>query len=109
MAERKIVKRVIRTGRVSAEESARLNEIRRQAERDFPPAAKKPSPPGIPSQIRAARESKQLTWYAVAKMAGIPHPSTVRDIERGVDTHVSNLQSVAKALGLELSLVETET
>lgn len=108
MAQRKIVKRVTRKGRVSEEESARLNEIRRQAQRDFPPATGKPAPPGIPSQIRAAREAKQLTWYAVAKMAGIPHPSTVRDIERGVDTHVSNLQSVARVLGLELSLVESD-
>ena len=108
MVQRKIVKRVVRKGRVSAAETARLNEIRRQAMRDFPPA-QKASPLGIPAQIRAAREAKQLSWYAVAKLAGIPHPSTVRDIERGADTHVSNLQAVARVLGLELSLVEVET
>ena len=106
MERRKISKRVVRSGRVSKEESARLNEIRQQVKQEFPPAAPKPSPPGIPSQIRSTREAKGLTWYAVAKLAGIPHPSTVRDIERGVDTHVSNLQAVARALGLELSLIE---
>ena len=38
--------------------------------------------------------------------AGIPNPSTVRDIEYGRDTKLSSLQAVAKALGLRLELVE---
>jgi hypothetical protein len=46
-----------------------------------------------------------LTWYAVAKLAGIPNPNTVRDIEYGRDTKLSNVQSVAKVLGLRLELV----
>ena len=78
MDSRKIVERVVRKTRVSPEEAERLDEIRRQAMEDFPPLE---SPPGIPSQIRAAREAKRMTWQAVAKAAGIPHPGTVRDIE----------------------------
>lgn len=64
------------------------------------------SPPGLPAQIRAAREAQRLTWYAVAKLAGIPNPNTVRDIEYGRDAQLSNVQAVAKALGLRLELVE---
>ena len=56
--------------------------------KEFPPkrgAGKKASPPGIPAEIRAAREAQGLTWYALAKRAGIPNQATIRDIEQGKD------------------------
>ena len=84
-------------------------EIRAKVAEEFPPASsagRKASPPGLPSQIRAAREAKGLTWYAVAKLAGIPNSSTVRDLEYGRDAQLSNVQAVAKVLGLRLELVE---
>jgi DNA-binding phage protein len=49
-----------------------------------------------------------LTWYAVAKLAGIPNSNTVRDIEQGRDAQLSNVRSVAQALGLRLELVEAK-
>ena len=105
MADRKITKRIVRENRVSQEEAQRLNEIRRQVIQDFPPLE---SPPGIPTQIRSARQAKKMSWQAVAKAAGIPHANTVRDIEHGRDTHVSDLQAVARVLGLRLELVAIE-
>ena len=105
MANRRIVERVVRKTRVSREEAERLDEIRRQAMEDFPPLE---SPPGIPSQIRAAREAKRMTWQAVAKAAGISHPGTVRDIEHGRDAHVSDLEAVARVLGLKLELITAD-
>jgi hypothetical protein len=88
---------------------ARDTRIREAVMKDFPPkpgTARKPSPPGIPSRIRQARESQGLTWYALAQQAGIPNQATIRDIEQGKDVKLSNLQAVATALGLELELVE---
>jgi len=76
---------------------------------EFPPRDPprlQPATEGVAAQIRAAREAQGLTWYAVAKRAGIPNPSTVRDIEYGRDTKLSSLQGVAEALGLRLQLVE---
>jgi hypothetical protein len=105
MANRKIVKRVVRTTRVSEEEAQRLNEIRRQAMEDFPPVE---SPSGIPSRIRAARRAKKLTWHAVAQAAGISDPGAVRDMEQGRDTHVSDLEAVARVLDLRLDLVPVD-
>lgn len=109
MTKRKIVKRMVRKKRVTADEAARLDDVRRQARKDFPPA-KTPrlqlAQDGIAAEIRRAREARRLTWYAVAKRAGIPHPGTVRDIEYGRDVKLSNLQAVANALGLRLELVE---
>lgn len=108
MAEKKF-KRIIRPA--TAEERKRHAEIRSNVMEEFPPAhggGRLGSPPGIPAQIRAAREAKGLTWYALAKLAGIPNPNTVRDIESGRDAKVSNVQAVAKVLGLRLELVEEQ-
>jgi transcriptional regulator with XRE-family HTH domain len=76
---------------------------------DIPPkrdAGRKAAPPGIPARIRAAREARGLTWYALAKLAEVPNQATIRDIEQGRDVRLSNLQSVAAALGLKLELIE---
>lgn len=98
--------------RLTEAERARHAQIRAEAIRDIPPkkgAGQKPAPPGIPTKIREAREAQRLTWYALAKAAGIPNQATIRDIEQGKDVKFSNLQAVAAALGLELDLVEQVT
>ncbi|MEX2119393.1 MAG: helix-turn-helix transcriptional regulator [Pirellulales bacterium] len=103
-------KRFRRVVRAATEDEKRRHEaIRKKVTQEIPPApgaGRKASPPGIPSQIRAAREARGLTWYAAAKQAGIPNPNTVRDIEYGRDATLSSVQALAKALGLELQLVE---
>ncbi|NIL95643.1 MAG: helix-turn-helix domain-containing protein [Planctomycetales bacterium] len=106
MAKKRITKRVSRD--FSEEEKQQYQEIREQVIEEFPPVARsrKPSPPGIPSQIRAAREARGLTWYALAQRAGIPNSNTIRDIEQGRDVKLTNLQAVAKALDLSVELVE---
>jgi len=102
-----MAKKLVHINRVlTSEERQRLAKIREGAQRDFPPASsRKESPPGIPAAIRAAREAQGLTWYALAQQAGIPNQGTIRDIEQGKDVKMSNLQAVARALGLELELV----
>jgi hypothetical protein len=98
--------------RLSDEERARHARIREAAMRDIPPRAgtgRKSAPPGIPAQIRVAREAQGLTWYALAKRAGIADQGIIRDVEQGKDVSLSSLQAVAAALGLELELVEVAT
>jgi hypothetical protein len=105
--ERKEIRRIVRPA--TAEERRRHAEIREKALQEFPPsphAGRKESPPGIAYDIRQAREARGLTWYALAKLAGIPNPNTVRDIEYGRDAKLSNVQAVARVLGLRLELVE---
>jgi DNA-binding phage protein len=85
-----------------------LQKIREKIREEFPPRDPprlQPSTAGVAAQIRAAREAQGLTWYAVAKRAGIGNPSTVRDIEYGRDTKLSSVQAVAEALGLRLEVV----
>jgi ribosome-binding protein aMBF1 (putative translation factor) len=107
--KRKITGRIRRLGPESPEELKRLEEIREKVRQEFPPRDPprlRPATHGIAARIRAAREAQGLTWYALAKRAGIPNPSTVRDIEYGRDTKLSSVQAVAEALGLRLELVE---
>ncbi len=106
MAEKKF-KRIERPATEEARE--RHAAIRDKVRREFPSApgpGREPSPPGLPTQIRQAREARGLTWYAVAKLAGIPNANTVRDVEHGRDAQISSVRAVAKALGLRLELVE---
>jgi hypothetical protein len=106
MADKRL-KRVIRPA--STEERRRHAEIRQKVMQEFPPAqgaGPLESPAGIPTQIRDARRSRGLTWYSLAKLAGIPNSNTVRDIEYGRDAQLSNVQAVAKVLGLRIELVE---
>ena len=107
--DKKIISRIRRRGPQSQEERKRLQEIREKVRREFPPRTPprlRPVTEGVAAQIRAAREAQGLTWYAVAKRAGVPNPNTVRDIEYGRDTKLSSVQAVAEALGLRLELVE---
>lgn len=95
--------------RLTDSKRARHGGIRSAALQDFPPrpgAGRKASPAGIAERIRQAREAHGLTWYALARRAGVPNQATIRDIERGKDVKLSNLQSVAAVLGLTLELVE---
>jgi ribosome-binding protein aMBF1 (putative translation factor) len=107
MARKKITQRITR--KFSDKEKRQYRKIREQVMEEFPPVqrSRPASPPGIPSQIRAAREARGLTWYALAKQAGIPNSNTIRDIEQGRDVKLSNLQAVAKVLDLSVELVET--
>ena len=91
--------------RLTDAERTRHAQIREAALCDIPAKSslsRKPSPPGIPSQVREARQARRLTWYALAKLSGIPNQATIRDIEQGKDVKVSNLQAVARSLGLQL-------
>jgi ribosome-binding protein aMBF1 (putative translation factor) len=109
MGKNKITKRVRRREPLSQAETKRLREIREKIQREFPPRNPprlRPITDGIASRVRAAREAQGLTWYAVAKRAGVPNPSTVRDIEYGRDTKLSSVQAIAEVLGLRLELVE---
>jgi len=95
--------------RLTEEKRARHAKVREAAIQDFPPkpdSDRLPSPPGIPSRIRQAREAQGLTWFALATLAGISDQATIRDIEQGKDVKVSDLEGVAGALGLKLELIE---
>lgn len=109
MAKKK-VERITR--KLTEDERARHAKIREQVMQEFPPAKRKRHQPvrtGIAAELRKARKAQGLTYYAVAKLAGIPNSNTVKDIEYGRDAKISNIEAVAKALGLKLQVVATSS
>ena len=109
MTEKKGFQRVVRPA--TTEEKQRHRQIRLEAQKEFPPSAnaqRKDSPEGVPSQIRVAREAMGLSWHALAELAGVASSNTIRAIEYGQDVHFSEVEAVAKALGLRVELVEAE-
>ena len=100
------------TATETAEEQKRHDAVRRQVKAEFPPKQSNVDPEagpqgdGIGGQLRAARTAKGLTWYAVAKLAGIPNSGTVRDIEEGRDAKLSSVEAIASVLGLHLTAVK---
>lgn len=93
--------------KLTAAEERRYAKLREQAQHDFPPkvrSEKKTVAGSIARRLREARETQGMTWYAVAKAAGIPNSGTIRDIEAGRDAKLSNVEAVAKVLGLRLEL-----
>jgi ribosome-binding protein aMBF1 (putative translation factor) len=93
--------------KLTASEKAKHEGIRRKVQTEFPPKAKPVNAPlrgTLAHALREAREAQGLTWYALAKAAGIPNSGTIRDIESGKDAKLSNLEAIAKVLGLKLEL-----
>ena len=105
MAEKKL-KRIYR--RLTDDERAEHARIREQATAEFPPAKKRRQPvrTGIAAELRKARKAQHLTYYAVAKQAGIANSNTVKDVEFGRDARLSNIEAIAKVLRLKLELVD---
>jgi len=93
--------------RLTPNERARHAKLRSMMAKRLPPKMRPAAPPklGIAAQVRQARTAQQLTWYALAKLAGIPNQATIRAIEQGKDVRLSNVERVAQALGLTLELV----
>ncbi|MEO8166442.1 MAG: helix-turn-helix transcriptional regulator, partial [Betaproteobacteria bacterium] len=79
----------------------------RYSPKDFPPKQiqQKSPPPGIPSQIFAAREQRAMTRYELGKIANVPS-TVVRAIEQGDDVPLSQFHAVVTSLGLVFELVE---
>lgn len=108
MEKKRISRRIIRQGPLTEEQRTGLQNVRDKVMEEFPPLDPprlQPVTDGVGSQIRAAREAQGLTWYSLAEKANIADAATIRDIEYGRDAKLSDIESVATALGLKLELV----
>jgi hypothetical protein len=103
MAERK-VERVIRTRRLTPEEIAKDDEIRRRVEEEFPPA-----PPschiGTGALSRALREAirgSDKSVYQIAKAANVSQIVVSRFLSSERDIRMETADRLADVLGLKL-------
>jgi hypothetical protein len=103
MAEKKF-ERVMRTRRLTPEEVARDQEIRRKAEEEFPPA--RPSIGGrahcLSDALRKAIRECGKSVYQIAKEADVSPIVISRFLSGERDIRLATADKVAEALGLTL-------
>jgi DNA-binding XRE family transcriptional regulator len=110
MAKRKI-RHVRNAGRVTDEQAARYDEIRRKIREEFPPKARSRRDPPIPLQdimaaLKAARTQKGLTLAEITESTGIATPN-LSTLENSADANptVQTLLRYADALGKTIHVV----
>lgn len=60
----------------------------------------------ISEQIRQAMKAEGVSQSALSRMSGIPQPRISEALSPGVDSRVSTLVTITKALGREIRLVK---
>ena len=102
MAERKI-ERVIRTRRLTPEEAARDERIRRQVEEEFPPAQPHRAAPGPVSEaLRGAIRRSGKSVYQIAKAANVSQIVVSRFLSGERDIRMETADRLAEVLELKL-------
>ncbi len=100
----KKIERVFRKGRLSAEEVARDEEVRRKVQVEFPPAALTGSASGRLSQaLRDALRASDKSIYQIAQDAGVSQIVVSRFLSGERDIRMATADKLAEALGLKLA------
>jgi transcriptional regulator with XRE-family HTH domain len=105
MSDKKI-ERVFRSNKLTAEEIARDNEVRRLVEQEFPPAAT-PGRVGTGALSTALRDSIRgsgQSVYQVAKSANVSQIVISRFLSGERDIRMETADRLAEALGLKLGV-----
>jgi DNA-binding phage protein len=96
--------RMFRQGRLSAEEVARDEEVRRKVQAEFPPASLPSSAAGQLSQtLRDALRSSDKSMYQIAQDAGVSQIVISRFLSGERDIRMATADKIAAVLGLKLA------
>ncbi len=100
----KKIERVFREGRLTAEEVARDEEVRRKVQAEFPPVASRSSASGRLSQaLRDALRSSDRSMDQIAQDAGVSQIVLSRFVSGERDIHMATADKLAEALGLTIA------
>src|ERR1700694_4541127 len=100
----KKIERVYRGRRLSAEEVARDEEVRRKVVGEFPPAAPSGSATGRLSQaLREALRASNKSMYQIAQDACVSQIVVSRFLSGERDIRTATADKLAEALGLKLA------
>ncbi len=104
MAEKKI-ERMVRTRRLTAEEAARDNAIRRQVVKEFPPArpSHRAGPGSLSDTLRAAIRRSGKSLYQIAKDANVSQIVISRFLSGERDIRMETADRLAEALELKVA------
>ena len=102
MAKKK-PKRVMRSGRLSAEQVARDREVRRKIQDEFPPVPEEPIPNSLSEALKRAIQESEMTVYQIAKEAHVSQIIISRFLSGERDIRMATADKLANALGLKLA------
>jgi transcriptional regulator with XRE-family HTH domain len=104
----KKIERVFRSGRLSAAEVARDEEVRRKVQAEFPPAPPSSSASGRLSQsLKDALRTSDKSMYQIAQDAGVSQIVLSRFLSGERDIRMATADRLAEALGLTLNSSST--
>jgi hypothetical protein len=99
-----LIEREFRKGRLSPEEVARDEEVRRKVQVEFPPAAPTGSASGRLSQaLRDAFRDSDKSMVQIAQDAGVSQIVVSRFVSGERDVRMATADELAEALGLKLA------
>ncbi len=100
----KKIERVFRERRLSPEEVARDEDVRRKVQAEFPPAAPSGSASGRLSQaLKDALRASDKSIYQIAQEAGVSQIVVSRFLFGERDIRMATADKLAEALGLKLA------
>lgn len=100
----KKIERVFRSRRLSTDEVARDEEVRRQVRAEFPPVGPIGSASGPLSQaLKDALRSSNKSVYQIAQDAGVSQIVVSRFLSGERDIRMATADKLAQALGLKLA------
>lgn len=100
----KKLERQFRTRRLSADEIAHDEEIRRKVEVEFPPAKQSTSAPGgMSAALKEAIRKSDRSVYQIAQEAGVSQIVVSRFVSGERDIRMATADKLATVLGLKLT------
>jgi DNA-binding phage protein len=99
---KKVWKRVIRQGKLTAEQAARDRHLRRLIEAEFPPTSTRAIPGSLSASLKKAMKRSPKTAYQLAKEAGVSQIMVSRFLSGKRDIRLATADRLAHALGLKL-------
>lgn len=101
MAKKKLT-RVMRSGRLSAEQVATDRESRRKIQEEFPPVPETAIPNPLSEALKRAIQESEMTVYQIAKKAHVSQIVISRFLSGERDIRMGTADKLANVLGLEL-------
>jgi hypothetical protein len=98
----KKIERVFRQGRLSPEDVARDEEVRRKVQEEFPPAPSGSSAGPLSQALRDALRASDKSMEQIAQDAGVAPVVLSRFVSGESDIRMATADKLAEALGLRL-------
>jgi ribosome-binding protein aMBF1 (putative translation factor) len=101
-AEKKTFKRIRRSRKLSAEQAARDEDIRRKVQAEFPPLEGAPMTPVFSDPLKKAIAQSQKSVRELAKEARVSQIVLTQFLAGARDLRLATAEKLAQVLGLKL-------